>query len=152
MNPSIACQATGGSVILAGSVSPAWTEGGLKQTRPGSASRAPSLGDRSTVDLAEYRVDRAHDRHDVGPRVPGHEVGQDREVREGPPPPFQAIRLGPAVADDVASDLAARAFDARVSLALGHPDLGARLHAPPRRDRALGEPVERLPDDPARPA
>src|SRR5580765_8981655 len=145
MNPSIACQ-----IIVAGSVRPAWTEGGLRKARPGSASRAPSLGDRSTVDFPEYRIDRAHDRHDVGYLVPGHDVRQDREVREGRAPPFQPIRLGSAVADDVASDLAARAFDPRVALALGHPDLGDRLHARPRRDRALGEPVERLPDDPDR--
>ena len=65
----------------------------------------------SSVDLAEDWVDRAHDRHDVGHLVPGHDVRQDREVREGRAPPFQAIRLGPAVADDVAADLAARAFD-----------------------------------------
>src|SRR5262249_22204031 len=60
------------------------------------------------------------------------------------------VRLRSAVADHVAADLAARALDARVALALGHPHLRDRLDAGPRGDRALGQPVERLPDDPDR--
>src|SRR5439155_15033968 len=77
-------------------------------------------------------------------------MGTRLQVREGRAPPLQPIRLWPAVAHDVAADLAARALDARVALALGHADLRDRLHGGPRGNRALGEPVERLPDDPDR--
>src|SRR6266478_2761795 len=107
-------KARAGSVVT-GSSRPAWTEGGLRQMRPGSASPVSSLAGRwSPVDLAEDRVDRAHDRHDVGDLVSGHDVRQHREIRERRASPFQSVRLGPAVAHDVAPDLAARAFDARV--------------------------------------
>src|SRR5215831_13068516 len=82
MKPSSACQ-----IIVAGSMSPAWTEDGLRQARPGSASRALSLAGQSPVlagwspvDFSEDGIDRAHDRDDVGHLVAGHDVGQHREV------------------------------------------------------------------------
>src|SRR5262249_52055250 len=79
--------------------------------------------------------------------VAGREAAQRGGFRERGAPPLQPVGLGPTVADQVAADLTARALDARVALALGHPDLRDRFHAGPRRDRALGQPVERLPDD-----
>src|SRR5262245_34755326 len=102
------------------------------------------------VHLAEHGIDRTHDRHHVRYLVPGHDVGQDGQVRKGRPPPLHAVRLRPAVAHDVAADLAPRALHPRVALALRNSDLSDRLHARPRRDRSLRKPVERLAHDPDR--
>src|SRR6266511_1059572 len=163
MNASIACHAAGGGVMVAGSMRPAWTEGGLRQaragsvvgryvrpawtewglrlTRPGSASPVPWFAaarcGRSSVDFAEHGVHRAHDRDDVRNLVAGNDVRQDGKVREGGAPPLHAVWLRAAVAHDVAADLATRPLHARVALAFGHPDLPDRLHPRPRGDRSL---------------
>src|SRR5262249_26411660 len=101
----------------------------------------------SPIHLAEYRVHRAHDGDDVGDLVTGNDVRQDREIREGCAAPLHTVGLGPAVADQVAADLAARPFDSRVALALWNTDLPDRLNPGPRRDRALGKSIENLADD-----
>src|SRR2546422_3874962 len=173
MNASIACHAAGGSVVVAGSVRPAWTEGGLTQaragsvvagssrpawtggglrlTRPGSASPVSSVaGLWSPVDLAEHGVHRAHARPPASSVAPGREVWTGGRLGEGASPPLHAVWLRPAVAHDVTADLATRPLHTRVALTLGHPDLPDRLHPRPRRDRSFGEPVEALTDDPDR--
>src|SRR5438309_1890047 len=170
-----ALRTTNAAIIGAGASRPAWTEGGLISVRAGSdtpvlpevraGSDSPGLPEvragsdtpglpvaeqSSSVDLAEHRVDGAHDRDDVRHLVAGDDVRQHREVREGGAPPLEAIGLRAAVADEVAADLAARAFHPRVAFALRHSHLTDRLHAGPRRDRPLGQAVEPLPDDPDR--
>src|SRR5882724_225111 len=55
--------------------------------------------------------------------------------------------LGRAVGDQVAADLAARAFDAGVRLALGDAHLPHRLHPGAGRDGPRRQPVESLADD-----
>src|SRR5206468_3347459 len=112
-------------VMVAGSSSPAWTEGGLKQKRAGSDMPVPLKETRtgsdrpgSSVDFPEHRVDGAHDRDDVRDLVAGDDVRQHGEVREGGAPPLEAIGFRAPVADDVAADLATRPFHARVALAL----------------------------------
>src|SRR5439155_463545 len=86
----------------------------------------PVAEQSSSVDLAEHRVDGAHDRDDVRHLVAGDDVRQHREVREGGAPPLEAIGLRAAVADEVAADLAARAFHPRVAFALRHSHLTDR--------------------------
>ena len=60
---------------------------------------------------------------------PGMMWGSTARLREGGAPPLQAVRLRPAVGDQVAAELAAGAFHPRVAFALGHPHLPHRLHA-----------------------
>src|SRR5438067_10837827 len=105
-----------GDIIVAGSARPGRDVGGLPGKVAGSVRLSP-------VDLAEDGIDGAHDGHDVGHLVTGDDVGQDREVRERGAAPLQAVRLGAAVGDDVAAELPARPFHARVALALGDPHL-----------------------------
>src|SRR5882672_3230778 len=101
----------------------------------------------STVDLAEDGVDRTHDGDDVGDLVARDDVWQEGQVRERGTAPLHAVRLGRAVGDQVAADLAARALDAGVRLALGDAHLPHRLHARAGRDGPRGQPVESLADD-----
>ena len=75
---------------------------------------------------------------------PGMMWGSIGEIAERGAAPLEAVGLGAAVGDQVAADLAARAFHPRVAFALGHAHLPHRLHARARGDRPLGQAVERL--------
>src|SRR5262249_601262 len=125
-------------------------EGGLTQVRPGSAareSRFANFGSGSSVYFSEDGVDGAHDRDHVGDLVAGHDMREDGKVGERRAPPLQTVRFRPALPDAVPPALAPGAFDPGVALAFRHAHLRDRLHARPRRDGALRQPVERLADD-----
>src|SRR5262249_48600714 len=62
-------------------------------------------------------------------------------------PPLQPVRLRPAVGHHVAADLAPRAFDAPVPLALRDPHLTDGLHAGARGNRAFGQAIQDLTHD-----
>src|SRR2546428_3880134 len=85
MNASIACRAAGGSVMVAGSVRPAWTEGGLTQARAGSVV-AGSVRPAWT----EGGLTQAPARSLVaGASRPAWDRGGPRLTRpRAPPPPF----------------------------------------------------------------
>ena len=92
---------------------------------------------------------RGDDRHRVGDEAAAHHVRQALDVDERRGPHVDAVRARPAVAGDVAAELAARALDGDVDLALGHLEalgedlevVDQRLHrlvdAGPRRRRHL---------------
>ena len=63
---------------------------------------------------------RRDDGDSVGDEAAAHHVGQALDVHEGGVTHVHPVRLGRTVAGDVAADLAARALDADVDLALGH--------------------------------
>src|SRR5678816_1536393 len=67
-------------------------------------------GRRSPVDLAEDGVDGTHDGHHVGDLAPRDDVRQHGQIGEGGAAPLHAVGLGPAIAHDVAADLAPRAL------------------------------------------
>src|SRR5688572_24766423 len=129
------------------------TQAGRDAIIPRLLSSRASLGmtpghvEGSSIDLAEDGIDGAHDGHDVRHLVAGHDVRQDREVRERGAAPFHAVRLGAAVGNQVTAHLAARALHAHVRLPLRNARLGHRLEPRPRRDRPLGKAVERLTND-----
>src|SRR5690349_13530699 len=84
------------------------------ESRPGTIPRAGS-----SVDVPEDRVDAGDDGHRVGDEPAAHHVGQGLDVDERRGPHVQPVRARPAVAGDVAPELAARALDGHVHLALG---------------------------------
>src|SRR5215204_2950820 len=74
----------------------------------------------SPVNLAEDWVHAGDDGNRVGDEAIAHHVRKRLEVDERRSADVHAIGLGTSVADDVAADLAARALDGDVDLALGH--------------------------------
>ena len=99
------------------------------------------------VHFPQHDVDRADERDDVGHQVAAHQPRQRLEVAERRRPHAQPVGAGGlAVARDEVADLALRRLVGVIRLA------GRRLDQP--RDlahhRPLGQPAERLPDDPHR--
>src|SRR5690349_19294885 len=107
MKPTSASTASGGSVMGAGSASPARAVGGLAEMVSG--------GVRSSVYFTKDGIDGAHDGHDVGDLHAGQDVRQHREVGERSAAPLEPVGLRPAVGDELTADLAARALDASVA-------------------------------------
>src|SRR5689334_8358278 len=139
MKPTSASTASGGSVMGAGSASPARAVGGLAEMVSGCV--------RSSVDFTKDGIDGAHDGHDVGDLHAGQDVREHREVGERSAAPLEPVGLRPAVGDEITADLAARALDAPVALALRDAHLAHGLDARPRRDGSLRQPVQDLPRD-----
>src|SRR5258708_7156193 len=102
---------------------PAWrarrASGSPRAACDSSLALASSL-DRtsSSVHLAPHGVDRGDDRDRVGDEPAPHHVRQTLDVDERWGANVHAIWLGGAVGCDVAADLAARALDRHVDLAL----------------------------------
>src|SRR5438132_9434930 len=99
---------------------------------------------RSTVDLPEHEVHRAEDRHGVGDESALQQPGRDLQVVERRPAHLGAERVRAlAVADHVDADLALRALDRVVRLALR-----ALPHmSEPCANRTAGEIGDALADD-----
>src|SRR5438132_6604666 len=99
---------------------------------------------RSTVDLPEHEVHRAEDRHGVGDESALQQPGRDLQVVERRPAHLGAERVRAlAVADHVDADLALRALDRVVGLALR-----ALPHmTEPRPHRAAGQLIETFTDE-----
>src|SRR2546427_2078633 len=99
---------------------------------------------RSSVNIPEHDVDGAEDRDGVRDEPALKQPGEDLEVHEGRAAHLRAERVrAAAVADHVDADLALRAFDRVVRLALrAFPHV-----AEPRAHRASGELVDALADE-----
>src|SRR3954453_23550259 len=96
--------------------------------------RRGMLGARSTMHLAQDRVDRGDDRARVGDQAVLHHRAHRREVVEGRPADVHARRLPGAVGHEVAADLTARGLDRRVGLARGDAEpLGEELEVVDQR-------------------
>src|SRR5215217_5270439 len=90
------------------------------RTAPRTAPRRWGTASSSSVDVPEHGVDRGDDGHRVGDEAAAHHVRQALEVEERRAAHVHPVRPGAAVAGDVAAELAARALDRHVDLALGH--------------------------------
>src|SRR6266542_1321399 len=104
-------------------------------------TRRPS----SPVDVAENDVDRPKDRDDVRDEPASKEPRKDLQIEERGPAHLRPERVGrrPARADHVDADLALRALDRVIGLALrALPDVPE-----PGPDRPARQPVDALADD-----